>query len=547
VVVGLYWRRRRPDSLFGLQLIAFGFVAAPYILHSSANSTLFTAGVAWESVIYVATLALILAFPTGRLRGLPERSILAAAAIAVPGITLALIFLAPQISGEASISGCAGPCPANAALVSAQPAVARRLLELDRAAIVAIGIAAFSVLLWRLASGTPPQRRSLLIGGPLALLFLATQATYHATTWASVNPGGLNTAARWALVGSRAAVWYGFLLALLAAEIFAGRVLRQILGASLDRRSLPDLEATLRGPLGDPSLQLAFWRPHEASWTDAEGRAVEVPEAGSGRSLTVVERDGRPAVAVMHDLQLGDDPELVQAAGAAALLAHDNVELEAAWKESVQKLHRSRARLAAAGLAERQKLERDLHDGAQQRLLALLINLALARELDDAALKQKLGELEAALESAIDELREIAHGIYPSVLADLGIAAALRSAALHVPGTVAVVGTVGRHAPEIEAAVYYSCLEGLQNALKHAGSSARVWIHLEESEGALSFEVGDDGAGSATPPHGDGHGISNVRDHLAAIGGQVEFRSDPGRGTILAGIVPLGGAGDLSA
>lgn len=538
VLVGLYWLRRRPASLFGPLLIGFGFILTPYILQSSSTPELFTAGVAWEAVIYVATLALILTFPTGRLRGLPERVVLGAGALAVPGLTFAFIALSPQISGEASISGCLGACPANAALVSAEPKLARRLLELDRAAIIAIAVATFVLIVWRIARGTPPQRRALLVGGPVALLFLATQATFHATTWAAVNPGGLNTGIRWTLVGTRAAIWYGFLLALLAAEIFAGRVLRQILSASLERRSLPDLEATLRRPLGDPSLRLAFWQSGKRSWTDEEGGEVEAPEPGSGRSLTVVERNGRPAVAVVHDAQLGDDPELVQAAGAAALLAHDNFELEAAWSQAVRDLHRSRARLAAASVAERQKLERDLHDGAQQRLLALLINLALARELDDAALRQKLRELEVALEDAIDELRELAHGIYPTVLTDLGVAEALRSAAVHAPKTVTVTGKLGRHAPEIEAAIYYCCLEGLQNAMKHAGPSARISIRLEESDDELRFEVRDDGAGFAEPTEGRGRGIGNVRDRLAAIGGRIELDSEPGRGTVMAGVIP---------
>jgi signal transduction histidine kinase len=272
---------------------------------------------------------------------------------------------------------------------------------------------------------------------------------------------------------------------------------------------------------------------------DAEGDALETPGSQSGRSLTVVERDGRPAAAALRDVQLEDDPELVQAAGAAALLAHENAELEAASAESVRELHRSRARLAAASAAERQKLERDLHDGAQQRLLALVINLALARELDDAALRQKLRELEVALEGAIDELREIAHGIYPSVLADLGVAEALRSAVIHAPMTVQVLGKLDRHAAEIEAAVYYCCLEGLQNAMKHAGPSAQISIRLEDSVDELRFEVRDDGTGSAASTETSGHGIRNVRDRLAAIGGRVEFHSEPGRGTILAGVVPL--------
>jgi signal transduction histidine kinase len=168
-----------------------------------------------------------------------------------------------------------------------------------------------------------------------------------------------------------------------------------------------------------------------------------------------------------------------------------------------------------------------------------LINLALARELDDAALRQKLREREVALEDAIDELRELAHGIYPSVLTDLGVAEALRSAAVHAPKAVKVTGELGRHTPEIEAAIYYCCLEGLQNAMKHAGPSARISIRLEESDDELRFEVRDDGAGFAGSTGGGGRGIGNVRDRIGAIGGRIELRSEPGRGTILAGVVPL--------
>jgi signal transduction histidine kinase len=522
-------------------------VSVPYVLQSSSASWIFTAGVIWEPVIYVATLAIILTFPTGRLRGIPERLVLSVGAIAVPGLVFAFIALSPQISGEGSISSCHGPCPANAALVSVEPEAAQHLLELGRVAVIAIAVATFVLVVWRIVTGTPPQRRALLIGGPVVLLFLATQATYQATTWAAVNPGGVNDVARWTFVGTRAALWYGFLLALLAAEIFAGRVLRRILGASLGRRSLPDLEAMLREPLGDPSLRLGFWQPSAHAWADADGTALRTPEPGSGRVLTVVERDAQPAVAIVHDAQLQDDPELVQAAGAAALLTHENVQLEAAWSDSVRELRRSRARLAAASVAERQKLERDLHDGAQQRLLALAINLSLARQLDDADLRPRLRELESALEEAIDELRELAHGIYPTVLADRGVTEALRTVAMHAPRPVEVTGALGRHAPGIEAAVYYCCLEGLQNAMKHAGPLARISIVLDETDDELRFEVRDNGRGVVAPSDGDGRGLRNVIDRLDAIGGRVEFRSEPGRGTTLAGFVPLTGVAEVAA
>jgi signal transduction histidine kinase len=537
--VGLYWRRRRPASRFGPLLIVFGFVGAVYILQSSRRSALFTAGVAWELVIYAATLALILGFPSGRLRGLPERAILAVGAVVVPGIFLAFMLLAPQISGDGSISGCRAACPANALLVSPQPQAAQRLLNADRVAIIALAVATAVLLVWRFATGTRPQRRALAIGGPIALLFLLTQAVFQATNWLAVNQD-LNTFIRWTIVGTRAALWYGFLLALVVAELFAGRVLRRILEHSLQRPSLGELEAMLKSPLGDPSLRLAFWQPRTATWADAEGEAVEPPPAGSADILTVVERKEQPAAAIVHDIQLADDPELLQAAGAATLLAYENAELEAAWNEALRELRQTHARLAAAGVTERRKLERDLHDGPQQRLLALLLSLATTRQLtaDDSALRRELTELEGVLEDAIDELRELAHGIYPSVLADWGIARALRSAAMQAPRTVEVTGELRRHPPEIESAVYYCCLEGLQNAMKHAGTSAKIWIRLDESDEEIRFEVRDDGTGFDARRNANGRGIGNIRDRLAAIGGRLEIRSQPGQGTALSGLVP---------
>ena len=256
--------------------------------------------------------------------------------------------------------------------------------------------------------------------------------------------------------------------------------------------------------------------------------------------LTVVEREAQPAAAIVHDVQLADDPELLQAAGAATLLAYENAELEAAWNEALRELRQTHARLAAAGVTERRKLERDLHDGAQQRLLALLLSLATTRQLtaDDSALRRELTELEGVLEDAIDELRELAHGIYPSVLADWGIAKALRSAAMQAPRAVEVTGELRRHPPEIESAVYYCCLEGLQNAMKHAGTSAQIWIRLDESDEEIRFEVRDDGTGFDARRNADGRGIRNIRDRLAAIGGHLEIRSQPGQGTALSGLVP---------
>ena len=240
------------------------------------------------------------------------------------------------------------------------------------------------LLVWRFITGTPPRRRALAIGGPVALVFLLMQVSYR--TLFLVAPNGLAPGARpvqdvlqWTLAGARSLVWYGFLFALISAELYAGRVLRRLVGRSLGRPSFRQLEGMLRGPLGDPGLRLGFWQAGTLEWVDADGTQLAPPR--SDQRLTEVDLDGRAAIAIVHDQQLVDDPELLRAAGAVALLALQNAELDAAWKDSVSALADSRARLTRASDTERRKLERDLHDGAQQRLLAALIRLSAVDEL----------------------------------------------------------------------------------------------------------------------------------------------------------------------
>ena len=278
VLVGLYWLRRRPESRFGPMLVVFGFVQAPYILESSSTPLLFSIGVLWEAVIYISTLALILAFPNGRLGGVAAPALVAAGVltVVVPGV--AAILLAPVIAPEGPISGCAAACPSNALLVSAQPAIARHLYDIASWAIVALALCTAALLLWRLATGTPPRRRAFAIGTPIAVVFLLAQAT-HQTTRLLGGPVQTAHAVQWIATGARAALWYGFLCALVAAEIYAAGVLRRIVGRALGHPSFGEIEAMLRGPLGDPELRLGFANPSAPLWTDATGVRSSRPRA----------------------------------------------------------------------------------------------------------------------------------------------------------------------------------------------------------------------------------------------------------------------------
>jgi len=546
VFVGLYWMHRRPGSRFGPLLIAVGLVGgAPYVLQSSSEPALFAAGILWEGVIYALTLALILSFPSGRLDGRAERLMLVTGATAVMGGYLSLVLFSPEISSQSSISACLAACPENGLLVASEPALAIEALRVARVFVILVALAAVGLIVRRLLTGTPPRRRALMVGAPVAVAFLLSQAAWQTARLLEIEGEAFYSVFQWTITGTRASIWYGFLLALIAAELFAGRVLRRVVIESLRRPALDELEAMLREPLGDPGLRLAFRRPERGGWADADGEPIAVPSPASGRVLTEVERDGQAAAAIIHDAQLAEEPELLRAAGAVALLAQENAHLEAAWNGSLRELQDSRRRIVAASEGERRRLERDLHDGAQQRLVSLRINLAMASEqaAADPAVSARLDELEADLDEAIEELRALAHGIFPSVLADRGLMPALRAVGRRGPRPIAVTGRrIGRYPPEIESAIYYCCLEALQNATKHGGPGAQVAAHLSVKDGELRLEVRDDGPGFDVAAIRSGDGLRNMQDRLGAVNGQLAITSSPGSGTLISGVVPVNGA-----
>jgi signal transduction histidine kinase len=336
---------------------------------------------------------------------------------------------------------------------------------------------------------------------------------------------GLEHFLQWSLAGTRALIWYGFLFALIAAELQAGRVLKRLVKDSLGHPSFHALEGMLRDPLGDPGLRLGFRRSSHRDWVDAHG-AVQAPPQPD-QSLTAFERDGRP-----------------QAAGAVALLALENAKLDSAWKDSLGELADSRARLVSAADRERRKLERDLHDGAQQRLVAASINLSVADELADNGnpdLRERVTEATQEVEEALAELRELAHGIYPPALGLWGLGRAFAMLAHRYPGVFVVSDAgVGRYGADVEAAMYYCCLEAVQNASKHAGRDARVSIRLYTDDGQLHLEVRDDGPGFDVSRAQDGVGLQNMRDRLGAVGGHAEITSRPGEGTLVTAVAPIG-------
>jgi signal transduction histidine kinase len=540
--VGLYWRYRRPANRLGLLLIVLGLLGIPYILESSSNPTAFGLGVLWETPIYVMTSVVILAFPSGRIDDLWGRLILGVIGVGVVVFVIAqLIF--PHDAPGFSISGCRAACPPNGLAAWSPPSWSNHLVDFGEALLLAIPLATAALLVRRFVSGTPPRRRALAIGGPIALLFLLTQAAYRILIY--VSPAGVSQSdqtpqvgAQWVIAGARSAIWYGFLFALIAAELYAGRVLRTLVGDALRRPSFGDLEAMLRRPLGDPGLRLGFRSPNGRDWVDAD-EAVLAPAAG--QRLTEFGRDASVSVAIVHDTQLSEDPELLETAGEIALLAVEHAELERAQRAALTELAESRARLAKASDGERRRLERDLHDGAQQRLTAIQIKLRLATErVADTQLAEKLECIGVEVAEAVDEIRALSHGIYPAVLRSAGPVTALRSLAMRATIPIVVAdGGIGRCPASVEAAIYFCCAEAVQNSIKHAGEGATVAVSLARDSEGIRFTIADDGVGiRGQNGGGGGDGLVGMRDRIGAVGGELAVSSEPGHGTEVHAFIP---------
>jgi signal transduction histidine kinase len=286
-------------------------------------------------------------------------------------------------------------------------------------------------------------------------------------------------------------------------------------------------------------VELAYWLPDSRQYVDPVGRPVELPGPETGRSVTQVDREGRRIAAIVHDPTLLEDPERVREAGAAAALALENERLEAELRAKVEEVRASRSRLVEVGWRQRRRLERDLHDGAQQRLVSLALTLRMARERvgpDDGDAAALLDRSREELDLALSELRELARGIHPAVLADRGLSAAVKTLAARSPLPVEVRGVPPERLPEhIELTAYFVISEALTNITKYAAAN-HAWVSVTQQNGRLLLEVGDDGVGGADV--GRGSGLRGLADRLDAIEGRLYVESEPGRGTTVRATMP---------
>jgi signal transduction histidine kinase len=517
---GLVAWRRRPESRLGPLMIAAGFVMFLSTFAWSESDVAFTVGQALDLVAPVLFLHVFLSFPDGRLNGPFERAIVISGYVAAIGFELVRM----------SLGGFGSH---NLLEVTSRPETAELARHVQLVAVSALclcGVGVLALRRWR--SGPALRRTSALLVDAFALGLVMIAVLLVSATFG----GPWVQEIRWATFVTIGLAPLAFVLGLVSARFAQSAVG----GIFLELRREPepaDLRDALARALRDPSLELAYWLPEFRSYVDLDGAAVELPEDGD-RAVTLVERDGVRIAALVHDPSLRDEPELLDAVTAAAGIAIENARLHADLRARLEELRGSRARVLEAGQSERQRLERNLHDGAQQRLIALALELSMLEERvgDDPEVAGRLAAARAEIASSLEELREVARGLHPAVVSAHGLEVALEQLAARAAVRVKLSVRVGPRLPEsLEVAAFYLVSEALTNIAKHAAASG-ARVDLSREGGQLVVEIVDDGVGGADETRGSG--LRGLADRVEALGGRLRVWSPVGRGTRVRAEIP---------
>ena len=542
VLAGLLWWRARPWSRIGPLLCALGFLLGMASFQGSASSVGFSFGVLMDGPVVLLAWYLVLVFPGSRLDAQARLLMMLAGGVILLGF-LPKFLLSVDISGATPLARCGDGCPSNGLLLASEPGLANFFGEIDRFGRVAVTLLIVGLLTSRFLRASRPRRRTLLPVYSVVGLWLGAFAVYNSAVNANLSVDVLDRIGLGVTI-SRLLYPLAFIAALVLARAYAGGALQTMVHELRTDSTLRSIEQTVRNVLADPSSRLAFWLPQSRQYVDAAAQPVELPAPNSNSSVHVFRTaDRKPLVAIVHDPALDEDPELLEAAGEATVMALENRRLDEELRQAREALSLSERRLGAAVTDERKRIERDLHDGSQQRLVAIRIGLELAREgaEGDPESHARLAKLGEQLDHAVEELRGLVQGIYPSVLPDFGLRAALKAAADRSGVKVDLdLQEIPRYPAHLEAGVYFACVEALQNAAKHAGPGAHVKLRLWTDAGQVCFCVSDDGVGF-TPGRGrEGSGLGNMAHRLAALDGTFCLETAPGHGTEATGSVPVG-------
>jgi signal transduction histidine kinase len=534
---GVYAGTSKIQARMGGLLIAVGLLSSLWLLNGSSNRVAFSIGVVVTGLMPLVFAYLMLSHPTGHLLSRTELRFLWMTGGALAVLWLLSVAMTIQPPLRTPLIQCGPHCPNNVfSLGSAKEAVTA-----VQAAMVlgwlAVTCGTPVLLARRARAASAPVRRSLTpvwFTASAAAVLLTASMLFHAAglhVWATIG---------FIYIGLVALLPLAILVGLGNERLFMGQALAEFV-SELARMPAADPEALMAAALRDPSLKVAYRRPGRGTYVDSAG--VPVHDLPDDAAITWIERDHQPLAAVMYNEDLSGYEPFVQAAGAAALIRLEKTQAEAELKASTADLASSRIRLMTVAHSERRRLERDLHDGVQQHLVGLRIKLDMAAETireDPERGERALASVGRQMDDVLQELRLLARGIYPSLLHECGLREALSSAARSSPLAVSVRAPgIGRFPEEVEIAVYFCCLEAIQNVVKHAGPDATAMVTLSQDAPYLCFEVHDTGVGFDPTDDGPGSGLVNMRDRIEAVGGVVEVTGRRGRGTSVRGRVPV--------
>jgi signal transduction histidine kinase len=544
-LVGLYTLKRRPGEPYATLLLVVGLVTFLTTGAESGNATVYSLGRVAYWLGEFGLVYLVLAFPSGRLTTSTDRVLVLATAVLGVAFYLPTALLDQSYPLPSPVASCGESCPLNAFFLGWEPPfVDSVLIPLREGLTILLFGAVAARLAQRFRHANHLLQRTL---EPVLIIALGRCVLMAvAVGLRRVNPeSGMVEVLSWAIALSVPLMAIGFFLGMVAWRLYAAEALQSLSARVRVNLSHEELQSALADALGDPSLRILYRA--EGHWTDEAGRLTGPPGPESGQVLTDVGDAEGLIAGIVHDAALCEEQRFLEAVAAYSLVALRGQRLTEEVESSLRELRESRARIASSADGERRRIERNLHDGAQQRLVALRIQLELTEDLveqDPELGVRKLHALGEEVGVALEEIRALAGGVYPSLLEERGLSEALRAATLKlVIATSFESDGVGRYSPAVESAVYFCCLEAMQNASKHAAGADAIAVSLGEDDG-LWFTVRDDGPGFDDEVSAPGAGLTNMRDRMAAVGGELSIRTALGAGTAVAGRVRLRDAGN---
>jgi signal transduction histidine kinase len=522
VACGIFIWARRPANRLGPLMTTVGFL---WLLGRTmtlvSNPVVYTAGL-WLTDLWAPAFALfLLSFPTGRLGSRADLAIVGVFLfVTVPLEFLWFLFLVLD-SGLNAL----GIAP-NESAAHVIDTIQRDLISLGSVLlVVALGRR------WLRSSGPVRRQMTPVLVGAVAILL-------QSASWIFLSSGTRLEPLDDLIFSAQIAIPIAVLFVMLQGRMARAGVADLVV--EMGQTPTPArLRDALANALGDPSLQVAYWVPSQDRFVDAAGEPIVLPEDGTGQAVTMLERNGVREAAIIHDAILLEEPGLIASVASAMRLAVENDRLTGEVEAQLQEVRASRARIVEAGDAERKRIERDLHDGAQQRLVSLSLELRFARsalgDSGDPGVRRSLDRAAEEALAALSELRDLALGIHPLILTESGLGQAVESLADRTSVDVSVDVGAERYSPAVEGAAYFVISEALANVTKYA-KATKATVRVRRLDDHMTIEVDDDGVGGADLRSGSG--LRGLADRLAALDGTITIVSPVGGGTKISARIP---------